>query len=113
MKSPKYVYLFEEADGSNKKLLGGKGAGLAEMTRWVFLFHPDLSSPPRPVFMYYENKKKLPEGLMEEIQANLKTVEEKTGKTWEASQPSFRLRPLGRCHLHARHDGYHPQSGSQ
>ncbi|MDP2970853.1 MAG: PEP/pyruvate-binding domain-containing protein, partial [Deltaproteobacteria bacterium] len=29
----KYVYLFEEADGLNKKLFGGKGAGLAEMTR--------------------------------------------------------------------------------
>ena len=27
MKSPKYVYLFEEADGSNKKLWGGKGRG--------------------------------------------------------------------------------------
>ena len=33
MKNPKFVYLFEEADGTNKKLLGGKGAGLAEMTR--------------------------------------------------------------------------------
>ena len=31
MKSQKYVYNFEEADGTNKKLFGGKGAGLAEM----------------------------------------------------------------------------------
>ena len=33
MKNPKLVYLFEEFDGTNKKLFGGKGAGLAEMTR--------------------------------------------------------------------------------
>ncbi|MCX8119122.1 MAG: pyruvate, phosphate dikinase, partial [Desulfobacterota bacterium] len=29
---------------------------------------------------YYENKKKLPKGLMEEVQINLKKIEEKTGK---------------------------------
>ena len=29
----KYVYLFKDADGSNKALFGGKGANLAEMTK--------------------------------------------------------------------------------
>ncbi|MEA2176296.1 MAG: hypothetical protein QOD00_3888, partial [Blastocatellia bacterium] len=29
----KWVYLFEEGSGDDKNLLGGKGAGLAEMTR--------------------------------------------------------------------------------
>ncbi|HEX2557586.1 MAG TPA: PEP/pyruvate-binding domain-containing protein, partial [Nitrososphaera sp.] len=29
----KPIYFFDEADGNNKMLLGGKGAGLAEMTR--------------------------------------------------------------------------------
>lgn len=29
----KWVYLYEEGDGQNKSLLGGKCAGLAEMTR--------------------------------------------------------------------------------
>ncbi len=28
---PKYVYAFEEGDGKNKQLLGGKGANLCEM----------------------------------------------------------------------------------
>lgn len=27
------IYDFEQGDGKNKKLLGGKGAGLCEMTR--------------------------------------------------------------------------------
>jgi len=31
--SNKVVYNFEEGDGKNKKLLGGKGANLCEMTR--------------------------------------------------------------------------------
>ena len=29
----KYVYAFEEGDGKNKMLLGGKGANLCEMTQ--------------------------------------------------------------------------------
>ncbi len=31
--SHKYVYSFKDGDGKNKKLLGGKGAGLCEMTQ--------------------------------------------------------------------------------
>ena len=80
MKSSKYVYLFEEADGTNKKLLGGKGAGLAEMTRMGLSVPPGFIVTTEACLHYYENKKKLPKGLMEEVQANLKTVEEKTGK---------------------------------
>ena len=30
---PKYVYAFEEGDGKNTQLLGGKGANLCEMTQ--------------------------------------------------------------------------------
>ena len=29
----RYCYAFEEGDGTNKKLLGGKGAGLCSMTQ--------------------------------------------------------------------------------
>ena len=31
--SKKFVYLFSEGDASMRNLLGGKGSGLAEMTR--------------------------------------------------------------------------------
>ena len=37
----KWVYAFENGDGRNKMLLGGKGANLCEMTR-------DLGSTYRP-----------------------------------------------------------------
>jgi len=80
MKSPKYVYLFEEAEGADKKLFGGKGAGLAEMTRMGLPVPPGFIVTTDACLRYYENKRKLPKGLMEEVQENLKKVEEKTGK---------------------------------
>lgn len=80
MKSSKYVYLFEEADGRNKKLFGGKGAGLAEMTRMGLPVPPGFIVTTEACRHYYENKKRLPKGLMEEVQENIKKIEEKTGK---------------------------------
>ncbi len=80
MKNSKYVYLFEEAGGTDKKLFGGKGAGLAEMTRMGLPVPPGFIVTTEACLQYFENKKKLPKGLMEEVQANLKKVEEKTGK---------------------------------
>ena len=86
MKSPKYVYLFEEADGTNKKLLGGKGAGLAEMTRMGLPVPPGFIVTTEACLHYYENKKELPKGLLEEAEANLKKVEEKAGKKFGSAQ---------------------------
>jgi len=81
MKSPNYVYLFEEAEGTNKKLFGGKGAGLAEMTTMGLPVPPGFIITTEACLAYYESKKKLSAGLMDEIQSKLKSVEEKTGKT--------------------------------
>ena len=86
MKHSKYAYLFEEADGTNKKLLGGKGAGLAEMTRMGLSIPPGFIVTTEACLHYYENKKRLPKDLMEEVQANLKSIEEKTGKKFGSSQ---------------------------
>ena len=86
MKSSKYVYSFEEADGTNKKLLGGKGAGLAEMTHMGLPVPPGFIVTTEACLHYYENKKKLPKDFMEEGEVNLKTVEEKAGKKFGSSQ---------------------------
>ena len=86
MKNPKFVYLFEEADGTNKKLFGGKGAGLAEMTRMAFLVPPGFIITTEACLQYYENEGKLPKGLMDEVKADLKTVEKKTGKKFGGSK---------------------------
>ena len=73
-----YVYRFEEAEGFNKKLLGGKGAGLAEMTRMGLPVPPGFIVTTEACTQYYGDKKKLPRGLMDEVKKNLKKVEEKT-----------------------------------
>ncbi|HUL30534.1 MAG TPA: pyruvate, phosphate dikinase, partial [Thermodesulfobacteriota bacterium] len=86
MKNTKYVYLFEEADGTNKKLLGGKGVGLAEMTRMGLPVPPGFIVTTEACLQYYQSRKKLPKGLLEEVEANLKIVEEKTDKKFGSAQ---------------------------
>ena len=81
----KYVFLFEEADGFNKKLYGGKGAGLAEMTRMGLSVPPGFIVTTEACTQYYGDKKKLPKGVMDEVKKNLKKVEEKTGKIFGSS----------------------------
>jgi len=82
MESPKYVYLFEEADGANKKLFGGKGAGLAEMTHMGLPVPTGFIVTTEACLQYFENKRRLPKGLMDEVQTNLKRVEEKIDKVF-------------------------------
>jgi len=86
MKDKKYVYSFEEADGTDKKLLGGKGAGLAEMTRMGLPVPPGFIVTTEACLDYYQNKKRLPKDLMEEVDENLKKIEEKTGKKFGSAQ---------------------------
>ncbi|MGZ3569238.1 MAG: pyruvate, phosphate dikinase [Thermodesulfobacteriota bacterium] len=86
MKDKKYVYSFEEADGTDKKLLGGKGAGLAEMTRMGLPVPPGFIVTTEACLDYYESKKRLPKDLMEEVGENLKKIEEKTGKKFGSAQ---------------------------
>ncbi len=80
MGNMKLVYFFDEGDGKNKKLLGGKGAGLAEMTQL------DLPVPPGFIITtevcngYYAKDRQLPKNLMSEVKKNLKKIETKTGK---------------------------------
>ena len=112
MKSSKYVYLFEEADGTDKKLLGGKGAGLAEMTRMGLPVPPGFIVTTEACLHYYENKKRLPKGLLEEVEGKSENGGGKNRqKIWKCSKSPLLLCPVGRCDLHARNDGHHSQFG--
>jgi len=79
----KYVYFFGEgkADGKGdmKNLLGGKGADLAEMTNLRIRVPAGFTISTEVCTAYYENKGKFPEGLKEEVEENLKKVEEAMG----------------------------------
>lgn len=78
--SKKYVYHFEEAYGLGKELLGGKGAGLAEMTHIGVSIPQGFTITTEACTLYYENEKKLPSFLIEDIKKGIKEVERKTKK---------------------------------
>lgn len=78
--SEKYVYHFEEAYGLGKELLGGKGAGLAEMTHIGVSIPQGFTITTEACTLYYENEKKLPSFLIEDIKKGIKEVERKTKK---------------------------------
>ena len=82
MSNKKYVYPFTEAYGLGKELLGGKGAGLAEMTHIGVPIPQGFTITTEACTLYYEQGKKLPEFLVKEIDKAIKGVEKVTGKTF-------------------------------
>ncbi|MCM8760284.1 MAG: pyruvate, phosphate dikinase, partial [Candidatus Omnitrophica bacterium] len=79
----KYVYFFgggkADGDGSMKELLGGKGAGLAEMVRLGIPVPAGFTITTEVCTYYYKYNKQLPEGLIEEVKKNLTAVEKIMG----------------------------------
>ena len=80
--SKQYVFHFEEAYGLSKNILGGKGAGLAEMTHIGVPIPQGFTISTEACNLYYDSGKKLPEFVIEEIKAAVKAVEAKTGKNF-------------------------------
>src|SRR5450756_243673 len=79
MNTRKYIYAFEEGDGKNKILLGGKGAGLCEMTQIGLNVPPGFTVTTEACLAYLDTNH-LPDGLMEEIKVHMVALEKKTGK---------------------------------
>ncbi len=80
MTKKKYVFDFEEGDGKNKQLLGGKGANLCEMTQIGLPVPPGFVITTEACLQYFDEGHKLPKGLMEEVRRHMEAMEEKTGK---------------------------------
>lgn len=81
--SRKWVYDFTEGDGKNKKLLGGKGANLCEMTQIDLNVPPGFVITTEACLAYLDDpERRLPEGVMEQVHENLAAVEKKTGRTF-------------------------------
>jgi len=76
----KYVYHFEEAYGLGKELLGGKGAGLAEMTHIGVPIPYGFTITTEACTLYYDSNKKLPKEIIDEIYSHIAEVEAKSGK---------------------------------
>ena len=79
----KWVYFFgagkAEGDGSRKALLGGKGAGLAEMSRIGLPVPPGFTITTEVCTYYYGNKKKYPKALEAEVKGAVARVEKIMG----------------------------------
>ena len=71
----KWVYLFNEGDGKNKQLLGGKGAGLCEMTQIGLPVPPGFVITTQTCLQYFEGGNKLPEGLREQVRSAMEQME--------------------------------------
>ncbi|MCD6427099.1 MAG: pyruvate, phosphate dikinase, partial [Caldisericaceae bacterium] len=75
----KWVYDFEEGSKDMKSLLGGKGAGLAEMTR-IGLPVPPGFTITTEACKEYQRTGKLSDEIKKETLEHLRKLEEKTGK---------------------------------
>ena len=76
----KWVYLFTEGNKDMRDLLGGKGAGVAEMTRAGLPVPPGFTITTEACNAYFAAGKQFPEGMWEQVLAALEWVEQQTGK---------------------------------
>jgi pyruvate,orthophosphate dikinase len=75
----KYVYDFSEGNKDMKDLLGGKGANLAEMTNMGLPVPPGFTITTEACLAYLAAND-FPEGLLEEVEGHLLTLESSMGK---------------------------------
>ncbi|MCB9847564.1 MAG: pyruvate, phosphate dikinase [Phycisphaeraceae bacterium] len=80
----RFTYCFgasrTDGDGSMRALLGGKGANLAEMTSIGLPVPPGFTITTATCHRYYDEGRKLPKGLMEEVARSIAWLEKETGK---------------------------------
>jgi len=97
--SKKWVYIFNEVEEAEnyaknwegvRSLLGGKGAGLADMTRAGVPVPPGFTVTTEACNAYYDADRQFPEGMWEQELEAMKAVEAATGKKFgDPSNPLF------------------------
>ncbi len=88
MASTRFVYDFDEPSAGGRELLGGKGAGLAEMTQMGVPVPAGFTITTDACRAYMSNGKTLPDGLGEEIERHVSALQEKAGKRFgDANDP--------------------------
>src|SRR3979409_2698395 len=76
----KWVYLFEEGNKDMRDLLGGKAAGVSEMTRAGLPVPPGFTITTEACNAFYARGQRFPKGMWEQVLAAMKTIERKTDK---------------------------------
>ena len=86
MSEKRYIYDLSEGDATMRNLLGGKGAGVAEMAR-IGVPVPDAFTVTTTACVETMNRGgEWPDGLAEEINAGLARLEERTGRKLGGSE---------------------------
>ena len=82
MADKKYVYSFQEGHAAHlgKDILGGKGAGLCEMTAAGINIPPGFTVTTEACTLYYESGKQIPDYVWNDIVAHIHGIEKQTGK---------------------------------
>jgi pyruvate,orthophosphate dikinase len=84
----RYVYDFDQPSEGGRELLGGKGVGLAEMTRMGVPVPAGFTITTDACRAYMSSGRALPDGLEEEVDRHLRALEEKSGKRFgDTSDP--------------------------
>jgi len=90
MANKKWIYLFNEIDQAEayagswdgvRGLLGGKGAGLAEMTR-IGIPVPPFFTITTEACNAFQETNEFPEGMWDQVLAAMKVIEDATGKVF-------------------------------
>jgi pyruvate, orthophosphate dikinase len=88
--SKRYLYAWgdgqADGDGSMRDLLGGKGAGLAEMTKAGLAVPPGFTITTEACNDYFADGGRLPCGLLEAVTAAIADLERKTGKRFGSAE---------------------------
>ncbi len=92
MESRKYVFTFgggkADGDKSQKKLLGGKGANLAEMSAIGLPIPPGFTISTEVCDYFNNNEGRWPEGVEEQVQQSIRNIEELMGQKFgDSSDP--------------------------
>ncbi len=69
LNNSKYISAFEQGQASQKSLLGGKGANLAEMTCMGLPVPPGFTITTEACRDFYASQQKLPVGLFAEVES--------------------------------------------
>ncbi len=107
------VYAFTESlppDADAHALLGGKGAGLAELTRAGFAVPPGFTIITEACQWFYDHAETWPPDLEAQVREHLGRLELITGRGFGAGPNRLlRVGPLGCSRFYAGHDGHGAQ----
>ena len=77
----RWVYLFRDGDGAWRNMLGGKGAGLAEMTKAKLPVPPGFTITTEACNAFYSTNREFPPGMWDQVRDALADVERELGRT--------------------------------